>query len=185
MADSLTPYFDLTLIEIGASKDTWGDKLNANLVVIDAALHAIATASDSSSSPAALLDAIKTVDGAGSGLDADKLDGKSAEEFALATDVAAAAILTKLLTVDGAGSNLDADKLDGKSAEEFSLATHGHDTTYLRLDGGNETAGDIKRAGAGGYLFNVDNAMNSGRVFLTPGGGPDPTSLPGEGWLTY
>jgi hypothetical protein len=91
---------------------------------------------------AEILAALKTVDGAGSGLDADLLDGSQhrglgGSEHALVTpaahgfmaaadkakldgieagataDQTAAEILSLLKTVDGAGSGLDADLLDG------------------------------------------------------------------------
>ena len=81
-----------------------------------------------------LLDKIKTVDGTGSGLDADLLGGKSADKFAqlgedgklpadsLPSDVGkdtAGEILSKLRTVDGANSGLDADLLDGKHGYQY------------------------------------------------------------------
>ena len=61
-------------------------------------------------------------DGAGSGLDADLLDGRQASDFLLATAYTPAVILAKLLSVDGAGSGLDADLLDGKQSTAFLLA---------------------------------------------------------------
>src|SRR3989338_6982435 len=74
-----------------------------------------------------ILTAIKTVDGAGSGLDADLLDGISSASFYLASnpdgytdDQTASEILTAIKTVDGAGSGLDADLLDGVSSASFS-----------------------------------------------------------------
>lgn len=81
-----------------------------------------------------LLESIKSVDGAGSGLDADLLDGKHASEFAqlgedgkIPTDSlpanvgkdTATEILAKLKTVDGARSGLDADLLDGKQGSDY------------------------------------------------------------------
>jgi len=64
-----------------------------------------------------------TVDGAGSGIDADKLDGQEGAYYLPAASYTAADVLTKLLTVDGAGSGLDADLLDGVSSSGFLLAT--------------------------------------------------------------
>jgi hypothetical protein len=83
-----------------------------------------------------------TVDGAGSGLDADTLDGLSSAAFAAAvhghaisdvsglsaalaakldaTAYTAADVLAKLLTVDGAGSGIDADLLDGQSSAFYA-----------------------------------------------------------------
>ncbi|MHA6717901.1 gp53-like domain-containing protein [Sphingomonas sp. RS6] len=56
-------------------------------------------------------------DGAGSGLDADLLDGRQASEFALT-----ASLSNVWRSVnDGAGSGLDADLLDGRQASEFPL----------------------------------------------------------------
>lgn len=60
-----------------------------------------------------------TVDGAGSGIDADKLDGQEGAYYLPAASYTAADVLTKLLTVDGAGSGLDADLLDGQHASDF------------------------------------------------------------------
>ena len=69
---------------------------------------------------AAVLALLLTVDGAGSGLDADLLDGNSSAFFSPASvSGTAAAILASLLTVDGAGSGLDADLLDGSSSAAF------------------------------------------------------------------
>jgi len=95
-----------------------------------------------------ILDALKTVDGAGSGLDADLLDGSQhrglgGAEHALVTpadpgfmaaldkakldgiesgataDQTAAEILAAIKTVDGPGSGLDADTLDGLDSSAF------------------------------------------------------------------
>lgn len=41
MADTFTPNLNLTLVEVGASDDSWGDKLNGNTEAIDAAIGAI------------------------------------------------------------------------------------------------------------------------------------------------
>lgn len=60
-----------------------------------------------------LLAMILLVDGATSGLDADKLDGQEGSYYLAATSYTASDVLAKLLTVDGSASGLDADKLDG------------------------------------------------------------------------
>jgi hypothetical protein len=71
-----------------------------------------------------LLTAMKAVDGAGSGLDADLLDGLHASAFARTSDLtgllATANLLTAMKAVDGAGSGLDADLLDGLHASAFA-----------------------------------------------------------------
>lgn len=41
MADTFTPNINLTKPEVGASDDTWGDKLNANADLIDAAFQTV------------------------------------------------------------------------------------------------------------------------------------------------
>ena len=73
---------------------------------------------------AAVLDKVKAVDGAGSGLDADTLDGLHAADldarYLKLADYTDAAVLGKVKTVDGAGSGLDADTLDGQQASAFA-----------------------------------------------------------------
>ncbi len=99
--------------------------------------------------PGEALAAIKTLDGEGSGLDADTLDGLSSAAFlqneeqvmalVLGADGAgsgldadlldghdsgafirtAAQLIGLLLTTDGTGSTLDADRLDGRNSDEF------------------------------------------------------------------
>ena len=59
--------------------------------------------------PEQVLDALAIVDGDGSGLDADLLDGWDGNEFVRTAEQ----IRELLITVDGEGSNLDADRLDG------------------------------------------------------------------------
>jgi len=78
---------------------------------------------DMTVSASKLLAQLKTVDGAGSGLNADLLDDKEASDFVLATEFTADNLLTLIKTVDGAGSGLSADMLDGKQASDFCLAT--------------------------------------------------------------
>lgn len=84
-----------------------------------------------------------TVDGAGSGLDADLLDGQSSAAFLSAASYTAADVLAKLLTVDGSGSGLDADLLDGISSAGFFQTAH----ELLAIDG---------TAGAPAYSFALD-----------------------------
>ena len=112
--------------------------------------------SETYSTASELLTAIKTVDGSGSGLDADLLDGLSSASFATSTqgskaDTAygwgdhaavgyltsetystASELLTAIKTVDGSGSGLDADTLDGYSSASFATAAQGSnaDTAY-------------------------------------------------------
>lgn len=96
-----------------------------------------------------VLSKLLTVDGSGSGLDADLLDGNSSAFFAPATvSGTAAAILASLLTVDGAGSGLDADLLDGISSAAFSEeATSLYSVSTLET---RETTGGAVAAGMKG-----------------------------------
>ena len=73
---------------------------------------------------AAVLDKVKAVDGAGSGLDADTLDGLHAADmdarYLKLADYTDAAVLNKVKAVDGARSGLDAHTLDGQQASAFA-----------------------------------------------------------------
>lgn len=83
-----------------------------------------------------ILTKIKTVDGSGSGLDADTIDN---EEFS------AANVLSKLLTVDGSASLLDADTLDSYNV----VLTPTNSTIPLR-----NNAGEL---GGIGYSYGATN----------------------------
>ena len=83
------------------------------------------------------------IKGAGSLIDADKLDGQHGSYYQNANNLnagtinssrlAAADILALLLTIDGAGTGLDSDKLDGQEGAYY-------------LDAGNLNAGTIPSA---------------------------------------
>lgn len=132
MADSVTVNYGLTKPEVGASNDSWGNKQNAGLDLIDATLFAISAIANLANTTAAaalpqaqftaaaILARLLTVDGTGSGLDADLLDGKHANEFVFTSAYTAADVLAKLLTVDGASSGLDADLLDGQQGSFYT-----------------------------------------------------------------
>ncbi|TNF09391.1 MAG: hypothetical protein EP323_00385 [Gammaproteobacteria bacterium] len=70
-------------------------------------------------SAAQILSLLLTVDGAGSGLDADKLDGQEGSYYLAASSYTAADVLSKLITVDGTGTGLDADLLDGVEGANY------------------------------------------------------------------
>jgi len=127
---------------------------------------------------------VKTVDGVGSGLDADTVDSLHASEFATAeqgakADAALPAasytaedILTKIETVDGADSGLDADLLDGQHASAFALAswfTSGVSGLYKSQSIPSESAWTPP---AGLYIFMMVDAdisikISYGSAFLT------------------
>jgi hypothetical protein len=93
----------------------------------------------SSYTAADVLAKLITVDGAGTALDADLLDGQQGTYYGIASDVTAAFlrannsllsssytaadVLAKLITVDGAGTTLDADLLDGQHGTYYGIAT--------------------------------------------------------------
>ena len=77
---------------------------------------------------AQIRDKLLTVDGAGSGIDADRLDGLNASDLVLTPDE----ILGELTNVDGSGSSLDADRLDGLDS-----------TAFMRTDRNTGTTGSL------------------------------------------
>jgi hypothetical protein len=113
---------------------------NAGQATANAAFNRANNSLLSSSYTAAdVLSKLLTVDGAGTNLDADLLDGQQGAYYGIAADVTAAFlrannsllsssytaadVLSKLLTVDGAGTNLDADLLDGQQGAYYGIAT--------------------------------------------------------------
>ena len=94
---------------------------------------AIQTQLNAKLSTSGLLAAILAVDGSGSGIDADTVDGVHAASFLLSASYTAADVLAKLLTVDGAASALDADLLDGQ-----------HGAYYLDLTNATGTLADAR-----------------------------------------
>lgn len=81
-----------------------------------------------------ILTLLKLVDGSGSGLDADLLDGQHGSFYQNASNLNAGTIpsgrldandlLTLIKTVDGSGSGLDADLLDGQSSAFYRNASN-------------------------------------------------------------
>lgn len=101
-----------------------------NVSVDGSKLDGIESGATADQSASQILTAIKTVDGPGSGLNADLLDNQTGSYYYAASnpngytnDQSAAEILTKVKTVDGSGSGLDADLLDGNHASAFLTPT--------------------------------------------------------------
>lgn len=139
------------------------------------------TVSGSAMTAAEILDSLLTVDGVGSGLNADLLDNASSAYFATASSVSAindtlgtmtaTGLLTRIKSVDGAGSGLDADLLDGNSSAAFAAASHnqawstitstpttisGYGITDGLTDGDFASAGFMKTNGSGTYSIASD-----------------------------
>ena len=139
-------------------------KTDYNVDDIFWALNDIASKIPGALQPQDMLDAIKTVDGAGSGLDADYLRGQAPDSFApvvhthdLVTGAVAGfmspadktkldgiseggqmtgqEILTALAPVDGEGSGLNADQLDGYHANAFAFSGHTHNVASQASNG--------------------------------------------------
>ena len=117
-----------------------GKALNDRLDTAENKLLGIEDNATADQTPDEILTAIKTVDGSGSGLDADLLGGKDSSEFALVNgdstntfkvaDATSAnealskgQLLNEIKAVDGAGSGLDADLLDGQNAQDLKNYT--------------------------------------------------------------
>jgi len=81
--------------------------------------------------PQEVLTALKVVDGAGSGLDADTLDGISSAAFLQNGDQ----IMVLVLEADGTGSGLDADRLDGHDSSTFIRTAAQLIELLLTIDG--------------------------------------------------
>lgn len=119
---------------------------------------------------ASVIARLLTVDGAGSGLDADLLDGQHGAWYAdivarlgytplNTTAYTAADVLTKLLTVDGAGSGVDADTLDGFQGAAYRRVVSSNITAnggYIEYsDGFKETWGWVDCGANTSAWFNV------------------------------
>lgn len=120
---------DATFLNPPASETVQGVVELANLTEAQAGIDAL-RALTPASAKAAILGWILAQDGAGSGLDADLLDGQHGSYYANiparlgytpldAASYTAGDVLAKLATVDGAGSGLDADLLDGQDSSAF------------------------------------------------------------------
>jgi len=122
---------------------------------------------------------VKAGDGAGSGVDADLLDGLQASAFSAAGHAHSGADITsgtvaepridaalardsEVMTVvkagDGAGSGVDADLLDGVDSSAFAAAAHHHlGQTWT----GANTPLEIQGSFAGGAPLNLSNSGTS------------------------
>ena len=141
-------------------------------------------------------------DGAGSGLDADLLDGQDSSYYTNITarlgytplnaaTFTGAEILSRLVAADGAGSGLDADLLDGRHASDFALLAGadftGAITSSTRIYGGRG-GGTAGLAGGGtdysGFVefIGADGTRRSYVGFASASGPTILQSENGGGW---
>lgn len=174
-----------------------GDPTVANHAARKAYVDGLTTA-------AAILAKIITVDGAGSGLDADLLDGLNSTDFVRragdtmtgqlslvgdpvgASDAArkayvdglttAASLFAKILTVDGSGSGLDADLLDGLDSSAFVL-TNGFRTMTGSLKVAIATQA-VFHPGGGNFRSVIHRNDGTDYYILIS----DPSTSPSEVW---
>lgn len=165
------------------------DVFNAAMMIIDAALVSLVASNignDSAVSGSTVKDALNalksgkldasaytaadvlakllTVDGSGSGVDADLLDGNHASAFVLAATYTAADVLSKIKTVDGAGSGLDADLLDGINSSAFAQISSGIWTPTLMF--GGASTGITYNVHDGSWLRSGNIGVLWGHIYL-------------------
>ena len=133
-------------------------------------------------SDAEILAKIKNVDGSGSGLDADTLDGYDATSTPTEDAIPIADSNGKLndWISQGSGSGLDADTLDGKSSDEFAdvdLSNVTNDKIVNKLNHSLPSGTDLNTITTSGFYRLSNNNINSpsgsdwGELFVIHGGG--------------
>jgi hypothetical protein len=121
---------------------------------------------------------VKTVDGAGSGLDADTLDGFHASYFLPSSTYTATDVLNKLKTVDGAGSGLDADTLDGQQASAFFPASGVSSFGASLVDDANASA--ARNTLGLGTAATQNTGTGAGAIPIRDGSGNVPGNVTGN-----
>ena len=138
-------------------------------------------------------------EGAGNGLDADKLDGQEGSYYANIIDrlgytplnvalYTGADVLSKMLTVDGAGSGLDADLLDGQQGSYYTNITAR--LGYIPASrAGDIFGGTVRvRVGSNGFVEMVpSNGGDTGQVYFSGNDGSRKGFIyaPSSGIMTY
>ena len=125
---------DIAFVDIAAADVTFGntDFLNPPATTSQQGVVELATTAEAqagidalraltpAAAKAAILGWLLAQDGAGSGLDADLLDGQQGAYYLPAGSYTASDIKAKLVTVDGSGSGVDADLLDGQDGSYYA-----------------------------------------------------------------
>ena len=113
-----------------------------------------------------VLDKVKTVDGEGSGLDADVIDGQDSAVFVKNVDYEDSDVLNKIKNVDGDGSGLDADLLDGQHgayyAKSADLDAVNNDLSAHKSDTNNPHNVTASQLGASNLLTEVKKVDGNG-----------------------
>lgn len=185
MADSTTPNYGLTKPENGASADTWGTKLNADMDILDTALKAVSDVADAAAvatdlGTAALSDST-------SGNPALKLPSLAVTFPVVANEVlkyhgtdgsmdSTGILYTDFLTTAGAGTS-------------YAPATSGSSLLYGNGSGGfsNATVGSGLTFSGGGLSVTNSSAVNAGTNALgnVTVSTSSPSGTPGTGdeWI--
>lgn len=113
---------------------------------------------------AAVLGWLLTQDGAGSLLDADKLDGYDSADFVRFAQYTAASVLSRLITVDGSGSGIDADLLDGLNGSDYLRIVQAQlaGTGFVKFSNGLYLLWGATSFSGSGAATNIDYATEMG-----------------------
>ena len=118
--------------------------------------------------PEELLALLRTVDGAGSGLDADTVDGLHASAFLLASRA-------------GSGNGLDADTVDGKHADQLGLKPGQLLFTLFE----QPSPGFLLLDGAEYLKLDYPELLSASGPHLWPGSTNDSFRAPGRPWRVH
>ena len=127
--------------------------------------------------PEEVLAALRTVDGTGSLVDADALDGHDSSEFVRG----AGQLLDLLTSVDGSGSGVDADRLDGLDSAQFVTEAGQVLNLLMTVDGPGSgiDADRLDGLDSSELLVDADRVLDLLKTVDGPGSGVDADRLDG------